>query len=118
MKRAILATQRLESQFEIDCLKIKHRIMDRLFGVSHNVDIDELKNGGWVATVWVDDEMVMSGKYADLMLNSLIDGKLVDALEEYDREVIDLEKANRADASLNSAAGQAAADMVNKFFKL
>ena len=118
MKKAVLATQRLESQFEIDCMKLKHKLMNELFGIQHNVEIDELKGGGWVATVWIDNQLVTSGKYTDIMLDGIISGKLADTLAVFDRQVTELENANRADAALNSAAGQAAADMVNKFFTL
>ena len=115
MQRAILNTERIRTQLELDKLRIKQRLINEATGVEHHLELDELKSGGWLVDVWIDQRLVDSGEYIMKMLFGTPNMEAY--LQQYDRECADLDAA-ATEAKLGTDAGAEAQAMVAKFFNI
>lgn len=114
MKKAILTTQRVNSQFEIDMLKAKNQVILEASGLQHHLDVEEIVGGGYVVTVWVDDALVESGEYIEKMLVGL--DRIETACRALETAMREQHRIAVIDEMLNTPQGQAAADQVANFF--
>lgn len=114
MKKAILTTQRVNSQFEIDMLNAKNQVILEASGLQHHLDVEEIVGGGYVVTVWVDDALVESGEYIEKMLLGL--DRIESACRVLESAMREQYRIAAVDQMLHTDAGQAAADQVANFF--
>lgn len=116
MKKAVLSTLRFDNLFDVEMIKLKNEVIKEAAGITHFTDVEEIKTGGYVVTVWVDDEIVESGEYALKMLNGL--ARIEAACQVLEQSLRSMKSISDADAMLNTAAGRAAEEQVKKFFNM
>lgn len=114
MKKAILTTQRVNSQFEIDMMQAKNQVIEEACGIRHYLDVEAIVGGGHVVTVWVDETVVDSGEYIKKMLLGL--GRIEAACRVLETTMQEQRRIAAVDEMLNTPQGQAAADQVSDFF--
>ena len=68
MQRAILEIKRIRTQLELNKFRIKQRLIYEAMGIEYHLELDELKSGGWVVDVWIDQRLVDSGEYFIVLL--------------------------------------------------
>ena len=115
MQRAILEIKRIRTQLELDKFRIKQRLIYEAMGIEHHLELDELKSGGWVVDVWIDQRLVDSGEYFMKMVLSI--PNMEACLQQYDRECAELDAAD-VEAKLGTDDAVEAQAMVAKFFNL
>lgn len=116
MKKAVLNTVRVNSQFDVEMIKLKNSVIGEAAGIEHFADVEEVTTGGYVVTVWVDDAVVESGEYVRKMLQGL--SRIEAAMQTLEGALSSVAKLNDADAMLNTPQGQAAEAQVKKFFNM
>lgn len=114
MKKAILDTQRVNTQFDIDMLQAKNQIILEAAGIQHHLDVEAIVGGGYVVTIWVDDAIVESGEYIVRMLDGL--ERIERACRVLERTMLEQRRIAAVDEMLNSPEGLAAANQVADFF--
>lgn len=116
MKKAVLSTMRVNSQHEIDIINLKNEVIKEAAGITHYLDVEEVTTGGWVVSVWVDDDLVESGEYAVKMLMGM--ERIEDAVNKAIAAYNEIRRMAYLEDDLNSPQGQAAQEQVKKFFNL
>ena len=105
MRKTILSTERVRTQLEFDKLELKRKMMSEMTRIEYHFDVDELKSGGWIIDVWVDQEQVNSIEHVEKVFN------------DFNQQALELE-FDALDSYLNGPDGIDAANQVADFFKL
>lgn len=115
MRKTILSTERVRTQLEFDKLELKRKMMSEMTRIEHHFDVDELKSGGWLIDVWVDQEKVDSVDHFLEMLLTPTDIEKV--FNDFNQQALELE-FDALESNLYGPQGIEAANQVANFFKL